>query len=66
MFPTDFQTMEAIYRSMTGKLTRVWSHEKFMRGWADLENCQTKSGESPLLSWYANASVMMTWNYRRT
>ncbi|KUI57098.1 hypothetical protein VP1G_04402 [Cytospora mali] len=65
MFPTDFDTMEAIYRSVTGKLSRVRSHEDFMRSWAFVEDCETRNGENPLLSWYNNASVMMTWNYRR-
>ncbi|CAN8100934.1 unnamed protein product [Discula destructiva] len=65
MFPTDFVTMETIYRSITGKLSRVWSHEDFMRNWAYVEDCETRNGENPLLSWYQNASVMMTWNYRR-
>ncbi|KAF3762202.1 DUF185-domain-containing protein [Cryphonectria parasitica EP155] len=65
MFPTDFTTMEAVYRSITGKLSRVWSHEDFMRSWAFVEDCETRNGENPLLSWYKNASVMMTWNYRK-
>lgn len=64
MFPTDFDTMEAVYRSITGKLSRVRSHDDFMRSWAYVEDCQTRNGENPLLSWYKNASVMMTWNYR--
>ncbi|KAG8163750.1 hypothetical protein KVR01_007047 [Diaporthe batatas] len=65
MFPTDFNTTEAIYRSITGKLSRVRSHEEFMKSWAFVEDCETRNGENPLLSWYRNASVMMTWNYRR-
>ncbi|ROV92847.1 hypothetical protein VPNG_09085 [Cytospora leucostoma] len=65
MFPTDFDTMEAVYRSVTGKLSRVRSHEDFMRSWAFIEDCETQNGENPLLSWYSNASVMMTWNYRK-
>ncbi|PSR87414.1 S-adenosyl-L-methionine-dependent methyltransferase [Coniella lustricola] len=65
MFPTDFVTMEAVYRSITGKLSRVWSHEDFMRSWAFIEDCETRNGENPLLSWYKNASVMMTWNYHK-
>ena len=60
MFPTDFRIMEAIYRALTGKLTKVLSHEDYMRRWAYLEDTETRSGENPLLSWYKNASVMTT------
>ncbi|KAI1077632.1 DUF185-domain-containing protein [Whalleya microplaca] len=60
LFPTDFRIMEAVYGAITGKLTRVMSHESFMRSWAFVEDTQTRSGENPLLSWYANASVMVT------
>lgn len=60
MFPTDFQTSEAMYQAITGKLTRSLSHEKFMRRWAYLEETETKSGENPLLTWYKNATVMFT------
>ncbi|KAI1496105.1 S-adenosyl-L-methionine-dependent methyltransferase [Biscogniauxia marginata] len=60
LFPTDFRTMEAVYGAMTGKLTRVMSHEDFMRSWAYVEDTETRSGENPLLSWYKNASVMVT------
>lgn len=45
---------------MTGKLTRVMSHESFMHSWAYVEDTETRSGENPLLSWYKNASVMVT------
>lgn len=58
LFPTDFAVMEAIYRAITGKLTRSVTHEDFMRRWAHVEETMTKSGESPLLTWYQNASVM--------
>ncbi|ERT02169.1 uncharacterized protein SPSK_05157 [Sporothrix schenckii 1099-18] len=60
MFPTDFRVVEAIYRAITGKLSSVQSHEQFMRHWAQIENTTTRSGENPLLSWYANASVLST------
>ena len=60
MFSTDFRIMESIYRAITGKLTRVLSHEQFMRRWAYVEDTETRSGENPLLSWYKNASVMTT------
>ena len=60
MFPTDFHTMEAVYRAVTGKLTRVASHEDFMRRWAYIEDTETQSGENPLLEWYRNASVITT------
>ena len=60
LFPTDFAVIEDIYRAMTGKLTRVSTHENFLKRWAYVEDTQTKSGENPLLSWYKNASVMST------
>ncbi|SLM34223.1 S-adenosyl-L-methionine-dependent methyltransferase-like [Lasallia pustulata] len=60
LFPTDFAVVEDIYRAMTGKLTRVLSHEDFFRRWAYVEDTQTKSGENPLLTWYKNATVMAT------
>ena len=52
--------MEAMYRAMTGKLTRVMSHEEFLKGWAYLEETQTRNGENPMLGWYKNASIMTT------
>jgi len=52
--------MEEIYRAVTGKLTRVVTHEEFMNRWAYVGETRTRNGESPLLSWYANASVMTT------
>jgi hypothetical protein len=52
--------MELMYRAITGKLTRVLSHEEFLRRWADVEKTETKDGENPLLSWYKNASVLTT------
>ncbi|XDG08738.1 hypothetical protein ABKA04_008353 [Annulohypoxylon sp. FPYF3050] len=60
LFPTDFRVVEAVYRAITGKLTRVLSHEQFMRSWAYVEDTKTRSGENPLLSWYRNASVLVT------
>ncbi|RYP07824.1 hypothetical protein DL764_002279 [Monosporascus ibericus] len=60
LFPTDFGVMEAVYGAVTGKLTRVTTHEAFMRSWAYIEDTQTRSGENPLLSWYTNASVLVT------
>ncbi|KAF2966063.1 hypothetical protein GQX73_g7515 [Xylaria multiplex] len=60
LFPTDFRIMEAVYGAITGRLTRVVSHEDFMRSWAYVEDTQTQSGENPLLSWYKNASMMIT------
>lgn len=60
MFPTDFQTMEAMYRAMTGKLTRVVLQEEFLKRWAYTDETRTKNGENPLLDWYKNASMMMT------
>ncbi|KIV99537.1 uncharacterized protein PV09_08838 [Verruconis gallopava] len=60
LFPTDFKVMEDMYRAITGKFTQVMSHEAFMNRWAYVEDTQTKSGENPLLSWYKNASFMIT------
>jgi Putative S-adenosyl-L-methionine-dependent methyltransferase len=60
MFPTDFRIMELLYRAVTGKLSRVMTHEDFMRRWAYVEDTQTRSGDNPLLSYYRNASVMVT------
>ncbi|KAL7620696.1 hypothetical protein AAE478_009691 [Parahypoxylon ruwenzoriense] len=60
LFPTDFRVMEAVYRALTGKLTRCFSHEAFVRSWAYVEDTRTRSGENPLLTWYRNASVMVT------
>ena len=60
MFPTDFRIAESSYQAITGKLTRVLTHEEFMRRWAYLEETETQTGENPLLSWYKNASVLIT------
>lgn len=60
MFPTDFRVSEAMYQVITGKLTKVLSHEEYMRRWADIDETETKSGENPLLAWYKNASVLYT------
>lgn len=60
LFPTDFNVMELMYRAITGKLTRVLSHEEFLRRWAYVEETETKNGENPLLAWYKNASVLTT------
>ncbi|KAL2870054.1 amidase signature domain-containing protein [Aspergillus lucknowensis] len=59
-FPTDFNVVEDIYRAVTGKLTQVVSHEDFMRRWAYIEDTETRSGENPLLTWYKNASMLIT------
>ncbi|TWU75346.1 hypothetical protein ED733_006973 [Metarhizium rileyi] len=60
LFPTDFRITEAMYRAITGKLTRVMSHGDFMRRWAYVEDTETRSGENPLLTYYKNASVLVT------
>jgi len=31
-----------------------------MQGWVDIAETSTKNGDNPLLSWYKNASVMLT------
>lgn len=60
LFPTDFDVIEPMYTAITGRFARTYSHEDFMSGRADIEETQTKNGENPLLSWYKNASVMIT------
>ncbi|KAL3422209.1 SAM-dependent methyltransferase [Phlyctema vagabunda] len=60
LFPTDFNVMENVYRAITGKLTRVLSHEEFLKRWAAVEETQTKNGDNPMLNWYKNASVLTT------
>ncbi|KAI9851975.1 MAG: hypothetical protein M1824_002210 [Vezdaea acicularis] len=60
LFPTPFDQVSAIYSAVTGKLTRVLSHEEYLSRWAYVEDTQTRNGENPLLSWYRNASVLTT------
>lgn len=60
LFPTDFGVMEDIYRAITGRLTRVMTHEDFFRRWAYVDETQMRSGENAMLGWYKNASVMVT------
>ncbi len=52
--------MEPIYRALTGKLSRVLTHEDFLLRWADVEETRTMNSENPMLNWYKNASVMLT------
>ena len=59
-FPTDFNVIEDVYRASTGKLSQVMSHEDFVHRWAYIEDTETRSGENPLLSWYKNASMLIT------
>ena len=58
LFPTDFALTESLYRALTGKLTRVMAHGEFVKRWCEMGDIQTKSGESPLVNWYQNASFM--------
>lgn len=60
LFPTDFGVMENVYRAVTGKLTQVRTHEDFLRRWSWVDETTTASGENPMLSCYANASVLTT------
>ncbi|KAL8998592.1 MAG: hypothetical protein Q9188_006067 [Gyalolechia gomerana] len=59
LFPVNFPVMEDIYQAVTGKLTTVMTHEEYLKRWAVVEETRTMSGESPMLSWYQNASVML-------
>ena len=63
LFPSEFTVLEDIYRHITGNSTRVQSQEDFLRKWASIDKTRTRSGENPLLSWYANASVMTTFHH---
>lgn len=49
-----------MYRAITGKLTQVVSHEDFMQRWAYIADTETRNGENPMLTWYKNASMLMT------
>ncbi|TLD25795.1 putative cog1565 domain protein [Venturia nashicola] len=60
LFPTDFRVMEDMYRAITGKFTKVLTHEDFLSKWAYLEDTRCGSGENPLVGWYRNASVLIT------
>lgn len=60
LFPTNFYIAENMYKAITGKLTSCLSQEEFLKRWADVEKTEMMSGENPLLSWYGNASVMLT------
>jgi hypothetical protein len=60
MFPTDFGVMEDMYRAVTGRLSKVMTHENFFQRWAYAEDTQLQSGENALLNWYKNQSVMLT------
>lgn len=52
--------MEDMYRAITGKFTKVLTHEDFLSKWAYLEDTRCGSGENPLVGWYRNASVLIT------
>lgn len=60
LFPTDFGVMEDMYRALTGRLTRVTTHEDFFQRWADVGATEMRSGENAMVGWYKNASVMVT------
>jgi hypothetical protein len=60
LFPTDFEVMEPMYSAITGKFARTYTHEEFMAGRADIAETSTKNGDNPLVTWYKNASVMIT------
>jgi hypothetical protein len=58
LFPTDFGVVEDMYRAITGRLTRVSTHEEFFSRWSYPEETRMRSGEDALLEWYRNASVL--------
>jgi len=60
LFPTNFDVAKEMYENITHNFARVYTHEEFMLGRANLDETLTQNGESPLLSWYKNASVMIT------
>lgn len=60
LFPTDFNVIEPLYTSITGKFAKTYSHEYFMASRADMEETRTKNGDNPLLNYYKNASFMIT------
>ncbi|KAF3051945.1 hypothetical protein E8E11_007394 [Didymella keratinophila] len=60
LFPTDFEVMEPMYTAITGKFARTYTHEDFMAGRADIAETSTRNGDNPLVTWYKNASVMIT------
>ena len=60
IFPTDFEMAAALYQVATGKFARTMLQESFLKQWAALEDTRTKNGENPMLTWYKNASVMVT------
>lgn len=60
LFPTDFPFIADMYHMITGKFCKVHTHREFLSEWAYVEDTMTLSGENPMLSWYENASVMVT------
>ncbi|KAF2863476.1 DUF185-domain-containing protein [Piedraia hortae CBS 480.64] len=60
LFPVDFGVMEDMYRALTGKLTRSMTHEDFFSKWIDPSATTMRSGENAMLSWYKNASVLLS------
>ncbi|KAF2707765.1 DUF185-domain-containing protein [Pleomassaria siparia CBS 279.74] len=61
LFPTDFDVAAKMYSNITNKHAIHMTHEDFMNGRADVLETQTKNGENPMVTWYQNASFLLTW-----
>jgi SAM-dependent MidA family methyltransferase len=62
MFPTDFKSINEMYKQVTGKNSSTCSHADFLRQWAEIEKTKTKSGENPMLELYSNADFIYSSN----
>lgn len=58
MFPTNFKSINEMYKQVTGKSSSTCSHADFLKKWADVEKTKTKSGENPMLDLYSNADFI--------
>lgn len=58
MFPTNFNSINDLYKQVTGKKSHTCSHAEFLTEWAEIEKTKTKSGENPMLELYNNADFI--------